>query len=132
MEPNWPQLMVFMAAWLTVCAGVIYLSGHLPIAVAPRPVQEGAGPLLVWLNVLTMGGLAIVSILFAVAYLKWTSIIVSGGIVFLFAPFIVQDLPLPLKDTQAGLAVLLVVGAIVLAGVYVAGVYLPAHELAGT
>lgn len=106
-EPNWQALLVFLAAWLVGCVGLIYLSGSLPLKAAPQAVRDGAGPILVWTNLLALIILAILCLSFAISHLRWTSLIVGGGFVFLFAPFIVQDLPARLKDTKAGLSLLL-------------------------
>ena len=106
-EPNWPSLLVFLAAWLAGCIGFFFLSGNLPMRAAPPKVQEGFGPVLVWLNLVVLIGLIGFTLAFAVMQLRWTSLIVGGGFVFLFAPFIVQDLPRGWKDTQRGLVALL-------------------------
>ena len=106
-EPNWPALLVFLVAWLIGCVGLIFLSGSLPVRAAPEAVKSGLGPALIWINVAVLLGLLIMTFGFAIAQLRWTSLIVGGGFVFLFAPFIVQDLPRGLKDTQAGLMTLL-------------------------
>ncbi len=106
-EPNWPQLLVFLPAWLIGCVGFFYLVGNLPVSAAPPPVQTGAGPALVWLNLVVVAALCVTTIVFALMTLRWTTLVVAGGMVFLFAPFIVQDLPRLLRDTRLGLAVLL-------------------------
>ncbi|MFY0613888.1 MAG: hypothetical protein JXQ99_20325 [Hyphomicrobiaceae bacterium] len=107
-EPNWLALLVYLVAWLASCIGFFFLSGNLPVRSAPQSVQAGLGPALIWINVAVLIGLLVLTIGFAVAQLRWTSLIVGGGFVFLFAPFIVQDLPPGLKDTKAGLTALLV------------------------
>ena len=107
-EPNWQALLVFLVAWLTGCVGFIFVSGNLPLRAAPQPVQAGFGPALVWVNLGMLVLLTAMTIGFAIAQLRWTSLILGGGFVFLFAPFVVQDLPRGLKDTQAGLVTLLV------------------------
>ncbi|MFT5507261.1 MAG: hypothetical protein ACI89J_000325 [Hyphomicrobiaceae bacterium] len=106
-EPNWQALLVFLVAWLAGCIGLIYLSGNLPLKAAPETARVGFGPALIWTNLAVLVVLTVLSLGFAVSQLRWTSLIVGGGGVFLFAPFIVQDLPRSLKDTQVGLAVLL-------------------------
>ena len=107
-EPNWPALLIFLVAWLTGCIGFFFLSGNLPVRAAPERVQAGFGPVLIWINLAVLIGLLVLIFWFAIAQLRWTSLIVGGGFVFLFAPFIVQDLPSGLKDTKAGLTALLV------------------------
>lgn len=106
-EPNWQALVVFLVAWLAGCVGVIFLSGTLPVKAAPPAVQVGFGPALVWVNLAALVALLALTAWFAVGHLRWTSLVVGGGFVFLFAPFIVQDLPRALRDTQAGLVTLL-------------------------
>lgn len=106
-EPNWQALLVFLIAWLAGCVGFFFLSGNLPVRAAPQTVQAGLGPVLVWVNLAALIGLVVLTLGFAIMQLRWTSLIVGGGFVFLFAPFIVQDLPRGLKDTQQGLVALL-------------------------
>ena len=119
-EPNWQALLVFLVAWLAGCIGFIYLSGNLPLKAAPETVRAGFGPVLIWINLAVLVVLTVLSVGFAISQLRWTSLIVGGGFVFLFAPFIVQDLPRSLKDTQAGLSVLLgcLLAAVMLITVY--------------
>lgn len=107
-EPNWPALLVFLLAWLIGCVGFFFVSGHLPVRAAPETVQTGFGPALIWINLAILAGLLVLTFGFAISQLRWTSLIVGGGFVFLFAPFIVQDLPRGLKDTKSGLVALLV------------------------
>ena len=109
-EANWPALFVFIPAWFIGCVGAIYLSGNLPVRAAPKEVQAGFGPALVWLNVVVLIALVVAALAYAIAALAWTTIIVAGGFVFLFAPFVVQDLPDRLRDTRLGLTVLLCLG----------------------
>lgn len=75
---------------------------------APAEVRRGAGPMLVLTNVGLVGALLVFSLLFAFAELRWTSLVVAGGLVFLFSPFVVQDIPDALKDNKIGLALVLV------------------------
>ena len=106
-EPNWPALLVFLVGWLTSCVGLFFLSGNLPVRAAPETVQAGFGPALIWINFTVLAVLLVLTFAFAIPQLRWTSVLVGGGFVFLFAPFIVQDLPRGLKDTKAGLLTLL-------------------------
>lgn len=114
-EPNWPALIVFAPAWFIACAGIIYISGNLPLGAAPLSVRSGIGPLLVWLNIIVLAALVAGSVYFAVSILRWTTLIVAGGLIFLFTPFVVQDLPDRMRDTPLGLIVLLCLAAAALA-----------------
>ncbi len=120
-EPNWMSLIVFVGAWAVSCIGAFYLIGIMPLAAAPGQVQRGLGPVLVFANVALIALLLVASLVFAMAELRWTSLIVAGGMVFLFSPFVVQDLPSALKDNKLGLAILLALTAGGLALLYMAG-----------
>jgi len=120
-EPNWQALIVFLIAWLVGCVGFFYVAGNLPVQAAPRAVRSGLGQALIWINLAIFILLGAVTVMFAVSTLRWTSIVVGGGFVFLFAPFIVQDLPPSLKDTRAGLITLLVCMFLAMALIFAAG-----------
>ena len=109
-EPNWPSLLIFLPAWLLGCAGLIFLSGSLPLSAAPGSVRVGFGPALVWLNLAVIVVLCVLTLGYAMQQLRWTTLIIGSGVVVLFAPFAVQDLPGSLKDTQLGHAVLFCLG----------------------
>ena len=107
-EPNWQAWLIFVGCWTVACSGWIYISGSLPLNVAPAAVRRGIGVPLVILNALGLVALTVLAMLFAIYELRWTSIIVGAGMVLLFSPFVVQDLPSALKDNQLGLALLLI------------------------
>lgn len=107
-EPNWQALLIFIGCWTVVCSGWIYISGSLPLGAAPAEVKRGIGKPLIALNAVFLAALTIVALLFAVHELRWTSIVVGAGLVFLFSPFVVQDLPSVVKDNQFGLVLLLI------------------------
>ena len=120
-EPNWPGLIVFGFTWLIACVGFFFVSGSLPVSAAPQPVQTGIGPVLVWLNLACVTFLAAGALIYAFLELRITSPIVLGGMIFLFAPFAVQDLPSQLKDSKLGLMILLAVHALAIAVLYASG-----------
>ncbi len=120
-EPNWVSLLVFAAAWGMGCVGTFYLVGVMPLAAAPREVQRGLGPILVIATAALVALLVVAALMFAIAELRWTSLVIAGGMVFLFSPFVVQDLTPALKNSKLGLAIVLAltIGAITL--LYMAG-----------
>lgn len=120
-EPNWAMAIMLAGTWLIGCAGLLFVFGHLPLSAAPEPVKRGAGPVLVLAGLAVMAGVVVATVLMAAGALRWSTSIVLGGFVFLFAPFLVQDLPASIKETQGGLALVVAAGALVLAAmVYVA------------
>ena len=120
-EPNWVELIVFSLTWFLVCVGFFFISGSLPVSAAPAAVRSGAGPMLIWANLALLIGLFVGVIGFGLVALRWTSLVVAGGFIFLFSPFVVQDLPARIRDTQVGLVLVLLVNGLALAALYASG-----------
>ncbi len=118
-EPNWAMAVMLAGTWLVGCAGLLFVFGHLPLSAAPQPMRRGVGPVLVFTGLAVMAGVAVASVLMAADTLRWTTSVVLGGFAFLFAPFLVQDLPASIKETQAGLALVIAAGVAVLGAMYV-------------
>jgi hypothetical protein len=119
-EPNWPMALMLAGTWLVGCSGLLFLAGHLPLRSAPLAVRHGAGPALVWLGVGVMAAVAVATVWLAAEELRWTTTVVLGGFVFLFAPFFIQDLPVSIKETQSGLALVMAIGVVALGAIYAA------------
>lgn len=117
-EPNWPMALMLALTWLVGCAGLLFVAGHLPLRAAPTAVRRGAGPMLVWGGLGLMAAVALTTIWTAAVELRWTTMVVLGGFVFLFAPFFVQDLPVSIRETQAGLALVMAIGLVALGALY--------------
>lgn len=107
-EPNWQALSVFAFAWATLCIGGVLMAGMLPLSSAPLAARTPSGVALVTVNLLLLLGLLALTLAYGYAELRWTSAVVTGGMIFLFAPFAVQDLPEALKNGRAGLLLLFV------------------------
>jgi hypothetical protein len=131
-EPNWRALIAFGLAWMIACVGFFFVSGSLPIRAAPKAVQTGVGPLLIGFNLAGVVLLAAGALVIAVLELRVTSLIVFGGLIFLFAPFAIQDLPARLKDTQLGLCLFLAIEAIALIVLSVSGAIAPLTRVFGS
>ena len=117
-EPNWPIALMLALTWLVGCAGLLFVFGHLPLSAAPEGVRRGGGPVLVWLGLAVMVAVALATVVMAFESLRWTTMVVLGGFVFLFAPFFVQDLPAPIRDTQRGLVLVVTLGVVALGAIY--------------
>lgn len=117
-EPNWAMAVMLAGTWLVGCAGLLFVFGHLPLSAAPEPMRRGAGPVLVIAGLAVMAGVALATVLMAADTLRWTTSVVLGGFVFLFAPFLVQDLPASIKETRGGLALVVAAGLVVLAAMF--------------
>ena len=102
-EPNGVALALFAATFAACCLSFFTLAGMFPARARPLPVAGQLGSLLVLFNLALMmvllGGVA----LFAHQTLRWTSVIVAGGLIFLFVPSILQIIPNAWRDSRGGL-----------------------------
>ncbi len=114
-EPNFGGLAIFSGLWLVCCAGFFLLSEMLPLSAAPASLQTSSGWLLIAVDTALLLGLLVLTIVFGYSQVRWSSMIVAGGAIFLFAPFMIQGLPETLKSGKAGLAMLLFLILIALA-----------------
>jgi hypothetical protein len=105
-EPNIRALMVFAAAWSVCCAGVFYLAGMLPLSGAPAALRSASGNLLILLDAVLLFGLFALTMIFSYRELRWSSAVVVGGAIFLFSPFLTQDLPDAFRNGKPGLLAL--------------------------
>jgi hypothetical protein len=105
-EPNGVALMLFAATFAASCLSFFTLAGMFPARARPQPVAGHIGGLLVILNLallaVLLGGIA----LFAHETLRRTSIVVAGGLIFLFVPSIFQVIPNGWRDSRGGLVFL--------------------------
>src|SRR5579872_196688 len=105
-EPNALALLLFAAAFAASCLSFFVLVGMFPARARPLPVAGPLGSLLVLVNlallVALLGGIA----LFAHETLRWTSIVVAGGLIFLFVPSVFEIIPNRWRDSHAGLVFL--------------------------
>ncbi len=120
-EPNILGLTVFAIAWAILCIGGVLMAGMLPLSAAPVAARTPSGIFLVAVNLLLLAGLLVLTLAYSYAELRWSSAVVVGGMIFLFAPFAVQDLPDFLKNGRAGLMILLVLVMAALALLYSKG-----------
>jgi hypothetical protein len=101
-EPNIQALAWFAALWSMCCLGFLQLAGLYPLRQPTRPQMSN-------LLVLTATALWIATsaatIHFAVTELRWTTIIIVAGVLFLFVPEIFQALPRRFRDGVSGLTI---------------------------
>ncbi|MGA7325057.1 MAG: hypothetical protein WBX25_11370 [Rhodomicrobium sp.] len=120
-EPNTRALAIFAVAWLICCAGAIHLSGLFPFAQAPTSIRTAGGAALLCTNVAFLLAVTALTLVYCFKELRWTSIVVVGGLIFLGSPFIAQDLPDAIKASKAGLALLATLLMLVIAILLAAG-----------
>jgi hypothetical protein len=120
-EPNWPSLLWFCLLWGAACVAFLVVAGMLPLRSRPEGARTSGGAALVVWNALLLAVLAAGTALYGYAELRWTSVVVAGGLIFLFAPALFQAWPAGSRDATAGLALLLALQGAALALLYAVG-----------
>jgi hypothetical protein len=105
-EPNGLALLLFAATFSACCLSFFTLTGMFPVRARPLPVAGHAGNLLVLFNLALLAMLLCGVALFAHETLRWTSVIVAGGLIFLFVPSIFEIIPNGWRDSRGGLVFL--------------------------
>jgi|SRR5579871_4587337 hypothetical protein len=102
-EPNGMALALFTATFAAGCLSFFTLAGMFPANARPVPVAGYVGNVLVLANLalllVLLGGVA----LFAHETLRWTSVVVAGGLIFLFVPSVFEIIPNTWRDSRGGL-----------------------------
>ncbi|KWV51468.1 hypothetical protein AS156_12910 [Bradyrhizobium macuxiense] len=112
LEPNLGALAWFCLLWSACCISFLQLVGMYPLQ--RRSAAAVIAATLLWI------ALAAGTIKFAAVELRWSTIVVVGGVLFLFLPELFQALPLRWRDGRAGLAMsgcVMIVALVVLAQV---------------
>ena|ERR1700761_2676402 len=124
-EPNVMALSWFALLWSVCCLAFFQLAGMYPLraageGAAGKPVLLVLGNTVLWLAL--FGG----TLVFAWGQLRWTTIVVVAGVLFLFIPALFQVIPLRFRDGRNGMAI---AGAVLIAALGVLG-YLVAGPIA--
>jgi hypothetical protein len=113
-EPNWPSLLWFCLFWCAACVAFLVVAGMLPLRSRPEGARSRGGAALVVWNALLLAVLAAATAFYGYTELRWTSVIVAGGLIVLFAPALFQAWPATSRDGTLGLGLLLTVQALAL------------------
>jgi hypothetical protein len=105
-EPNGVALALFAATFAAGCLSFFTLTGMFPARARPLPIAGHVGNLLVLANLVLLAVLLGCVALFAHETLRWTSVVVAGGLVFLFVPSLFEVIPNRWRDSRGGLVVL--------------------------
>jgi hypothetical protein len=101
LEPNVIALFWFVLLWGICCLGFLQLAGMYPI----RRSEARDRTLLVFCNSALWLALVAGTLAFAWTELRWTTIVVTAGIVFLFTPALFQAMPDRLRNGSAGMVI---------------------------
>jgi len=104
LEPNVVALAWFALLWSVCCLSFFQLAGQYPIHRSrsdggPKAVLLVLGNTALWLALLAG------TLMFAYAELRWTTIVVVAGLLFLFIPELFQAIPGRWRDGRAGMAI---------------------------
>jgi hypothetical protein len=110
-EPELASLGWFLVLWLACCLSALTISGMLPLRARSAKLATLANAGLV------VGNLTCLFLLLTVN-LRVSTIILFGGLVFLFMPAVFQMVPDRWRDSHAGLAVLFAIQTAILVNLY--------------
>jgi hypothetical protein len=113
-EPHWISLLWFTAFATTCAVAFLVVAGMFPLRSRPDSAKSGAATLLVVGNAVLLIVLLTATGWYGYAELRWSTLIVVGGLVVLFAPGLFEAWPLPLRDGSTGLIVLVGIQALAL------------------
>ena len=105
-EPNLVPLLWFALAWTVACVAVLVLAGAFPLASRPDLAASPGGTALAFGDLLLLAVLVSGTAWFGLSHLRWTSLVIAGGSVALFAPGLFHLWPERWRDGRAGLAFL--------------------------
>jgi len=114
-EPHWISLLWFTAFATTCAVAFLVVAGMFPLRSRPDSAKSAAATLLVVGNAVLLIVLLTGTSWYGYTELRWSTLIVVGGLVVLFAPGLFEACPLPLRDGSAGLIVLVGIQALALA-----------------
>ena len=105
-EPNLVPLLWFALCCTVACVGFLVLAGAFPLASRPDLAGSPAGTALAIGDAILLVVLVAGTAWFGWSHLRWTSLVIAGGSVFLFAPGLLHLWPERWRDGHAGLALL--------------------------
>ncbi|MGL5167019.1 MAG: hypothetical protein ACRC9K_14155 [Afipia sp.] len=120
-EPNWLSL-IWFAVFATV-GGVasLVVAGMFPLSSGPDEAKSTTTTLLVLGNVVLLAALLVGTGLYGYAQLRWTTLVVISGLIFLFSPALIEEWPWRLRSAAIQLMVLVGVQALALAALIKVG-----------
>lgn len=115
-EPNLGALLWYALLCVICCLAFLVLAGMFPLDLRDERAKRPGGLPLVIGDALLLAGLAVGTAAYAWGSLRWTTLVVAGGLAFLFSPALFQAWPEAWRDGRLGLTVvlLLLIGGLAL------------------
>ncbi len=114
-EPNWLSLIWFAVFASVGGVALLVVAGMFPLGSRPDETKSATITLLVLGNVVLLAVLLVGTGLYGYAQLRWTTLVVISGLIFLFAPALIEEWPWRLRSATGQLIVLVGVQALALA-----------------
>jgi hypothetical protein len=92
-EPNWLSLIWFALFASISSVALLVVAGMFPLGSRPEGAKSATATLLVLGNVVLLAALLVGTGLYGYAQLRWTTLIVISGLIFLFAPALIEEWP---------------------------------------
>lgn len=105
-EPNLVPLLWFALCCAVACVAFLVLAGAFPLSSRPDLAGSPGGTALALGNAVLLVVLVATTAWYGLSHLRWTSLVIAGGSVFLFAPGLFHLWPERWRDGRAGLALL--------------------------
>jgi len=114
-EPNWLSLIWFALFASVGGVALLVVAGMFPLGSRPDEAKSVTTTLLVLGNVALLAALLVGTGLYGYAQLRWTTLVVISGLIFLFAPALIEEWPWRLRSATVQLTVLVGVQGLALA-----------------
>jgi hypothetical protein len=117
-EPNLLALAWFGLLFAITCVAFFLMAGMFPLAARPPAAKARGGLLLILGNLAALLALGVGTALYGWVELRWTSLVIGAGLIFLFTPGLLDGIPARWRDGRTGLFTLLITQAAALSLLY--------------
>jgi len=114
-EPNWLSLIWFALFASVGGVALLVVAGMFPLRSRPDVATSKIATLLVLGNAILMIALLTGTGLYGYSELRWTTLIVVSGLIFLFAPAVIEEWHWPLRNAKIEMLVLVGIQILTLA-----------------
>jgi hypothetical protein len=110
--PPLPELSLFMGLVLVLSLYWLTVSGHFPEEHRAASLKTTGGQALLWGTMLLVALLTLAALAFAWLRLPIPAAVISGGLMVLVAPLLLQPLPDSFVDGRRGLVIFAALGTV--------------------
>jgi hypothetical protein len=114
-EPNWVSLLWFAGCMIVCMLAFLIVAGMFPLGSRPDTAKSAGMVLLIAGNATLLAVLLVATGCYGWNELRWSTLIVTTGLIVLFTPGLFQAWPSSLRDGRAGLVALIGLQAVALA-----------------